>query len=277
MEETTQTPVTPAETQTPSQPVSMTTEDGSWNPDFLSTLPDEMGKHSSFEKYKNPADYFKGSINAQKLVGEKASEFWTSEDPDHVAKRREIMGVPNDASEYLIDEIQFPEGMQTEQITARIELAKEKMQELGLSKEQAKGLLEWDLNGGVEAYNNAMESNRQQLEQAEKELKAEWKGEKFQYNVDKSRNALEHLGLDWADDPKFGNNPKFIKDVFEKIVPLISDDTIIEARQQQNVATMQDMYDAQWNKMAKMDANDPNYQRELAKMQEITNKMDQMN
>jgi hypothetical protein len=114
------------------------------------------------------------------------------------------------------------------------------------------------------------------MEQATQELQNEWKGEKFQYNVDKTKNALEHLGLDWADNPEFGNNPKFIKDVFEKIVPLISDDTIIEARQTQNMATIQDSYDAQWNKMMTMDRSDPSYEREVAKMQSITDKMNNL-
>jgi hypothetical protein len=103
MSEETQTPSTPAPEQTPSQPVSMTTSEGSWNPDYLSSLPDGLGEHSSFQKYKTPEDYFKGSMNAQKLVGEKAEDFWKSEDPNHIALRKEIMGIPDSTDAYEYD------------------------------------------------------------------------------------------------------------------------------------------------------------------------------
>ena len=277
MSEEVQTPETPAVEQTPSQPVSMTTSEGTWNPDYLSSLPDGLGEHSSFQKYATPEDYFKGSMNAQKLIGEKAADFWKSEDPEHIAVRKEIMGVPKEASEYVYEGIELPEGMDPDFVAQRVDSAKEKLFELGLSKEQAKALIEWDIQSGVEQFNTARDSQAQNLEQAKQQLQSEWKGEAFQNNAEKVKNTLEYLGLEeFANDPKYANDPKFIKGVFDKIVPLVSDDTIIEARQSQNIATMQDQWDAQYNKMAMMDRNDPNYSLEVAKMRAITDKIDQM-
>jgi len=281
MSEEVQTPEAPAAEQTPNQPVTTETapariigDDGTWNREYLDSLPEDLGKHSTFEKYKTFNDFVKGSINSQKLNGQKAEEFWQSEDPDHVAKRREIMGVPSDASEYQYDAVEFIEGMPTDLINERIGMAKEKFKELGLNKDQAKALLEWDLGDSVKQFQSQQDAMELQRTEAENTLRSEWKGEKFDYNIQKAKNALDYLGLgEWANDPAIGNNPGFIKDVFEKIVPLISDDTIIESRQTENVATLNDTYDAQWNKMATMDANDPSYNLEVAKMKQITEKM----
>jgi hypothetical protein len=184
------------------------------------------------------------------------------------------MGVPKESSEYEFNPVEWSEGMPADAINAHYESAKDKFKELGISKEQAKALIEWDSGNAIEQFQAQQDVVLLQRTDAENELRAEWKGDKFDYNVQKAKNALEHLGLgEWANDPAMGNNPAFIRDVFEKIVPLISDDTIIEARQAENAATLQDTYDAQWNKMMTMDQGDPSYPLEVSKMKLITDKM----
>lgn len=273
MSDTPQTPETPAPTQTPSQPVSMRNSEGNWSQDYLNSLPDDLGKHSSFKKYKTPDEYFKGSINAQNLVGQKAEDFWRSEDAEHVAKRREIMGVPKDAAGYDFNIGDLPEGMNAETVNQRVEKAKEKFLELNVSKDVAEKMIQYDLESMRDQHIAAEDARIVAQTEAQDSLRAEWKGEKYDNNIEKARNALEHLGLDWANDPAFGDNPKLIKDVFEKLVPLISDDRIIEARQHQSEQTLSDQWDSQFGKMQGMDKNDPAYPAEVRIMEEITRKM----
>lgn len=280
-----QTPDAPAVEQTPSQPVgepaltpsaakSYFSDESGWNREAFA---EDLGSHSIFEKYKTPEELVKATINKDQLIGKKAEEFWTSEDADIVARRREVMGVPSDPTEYQFELPELGEGIPADELAARYEQAKPKFQELGLTKAQAQALIEWDAQQTVESFAQAQEANRLAMEEAEKTLRNEWKGDKYEYNLGKAKNTLEHLGLsDWIEDPTIANNPSRIKDIVEKLVPLVSDDAIIEARQTQTYATIKDLYDDQYNKMMGMDPRDPSYQREIAKMREITDKMAQM-
>ena len=55
---------------------------------------------------------------------------------------------------------------------------------------------------------------------------------------------MDYLGLEeFKDDPAIGNNVDFIKAVFENIVPIISEDEIIESGVEQNAATISDQLD----------------------------------
>lgn len=252
MSEEAQIPETPAAVeQTPNQPVKTIGDDGNFTQEFRDSLPDDLGKHSSFDKYTSATDYFKGSINSAKLNGQKAEDFWSSEEPDVIARRNEIMGVPKEASGYEYDPVEFAEGMPVEAINKRVEEFKAFAKENNMPASFVKKALEFDLNGANDQFISMQESQANGKSEAEAQLKSEWKGEKYQYNIDKARNALEHLGLgDWVENPAFGNDPRFIKDVFEKIVPLISDDTIIEARQSHNMATISDSLDAVEDKIS---------------------------
>jgi hypothetical protein len=224
---------------------SMTGEDGGWNKEYLDSLPDDMGSHSSFEKYKNPEEYFKGGVNAHKLAVSKAEDFWSSEDADHIAKRMEIMGVPNDTSGYEFEPVAWSEGMPAEVINAHYEEAKGKFKDLGISKEQAVGLIEWDSQNAIAQFAKQNEEVAQQQKEAEGDLRKEWPGDKFEYNLEKTKNAIEHLnGSDIVSNENWGNDPAFIKWAFDNVVPLIANDTIIEARATQNTATLKDSLDA---------------------------------
>ena len=102
MEDQGQIPVeTPVETtDTVEQPVSNDWGTTQWNEGFLQNLPDELGNHSIFKKYQDPTSFIQGAINAQSHIGQKAEEFWRSEDPNDVAVKNEIMGVPQSADQY---------------------------------------------------------------------------------------------------------------------------------------------------------------------------------
>jgi len=235
-----QTPVeTPVEnTDTVEQPVSILNDEGKFNQSWRDALPDDLGKHSIWEKYDNPLDLVKGSINAQSQVGKKAEEFWFSEDVNDIAKRKEIMGVPDNINGYDF-KIDVPEesDINEESINAFKEFA----HDIGLTKEQAQKILEKDIEST--AAMNAeydKEENLAQVE-AEAELRSEWKGDKYDYNMTKVSNVMDYLGLeDFKSDPAIGNNINFIKAVFNNIVPMIDNDDLIENNASDNFATITD-------------------------------------
>ena len=240
-----QTPQEPVTEPTPQEPVNRAAEiigdDGKFTQSFRDALPDDLGKHSWFDKYSDITEAVKGSINSQKLAGKKAEEFWTSEDPADIARRKEIMGVPSTADEYTYDLGDLPEGMDAESVKAGIEEFKAFALEKGWPKEFVQQAIEYDMQQGIAKMDEFSANSEVQRQEAEKELRKEWMGNKFEYNVSKAKDALEYLGLgDWVENPALGNDPKFIKDVFEKLVPLTSDDAIIEARQTQSFATVSD-------------------------------------
>jgi len=233
----------PVETPTP-QPentaVQYLNDEGKFTQAFRDALPDDLGKHSYFDKYENIEEAVKGAINTQNLVGKKAEEFWISEDPNDVQRRKEIMGVPKDVSGYDI-KVEIPEGANAEMIQGGIEEFKQFAFEQGLSADMVQKIVEFDLQRGSALAEKNDVAQHEAMQEAEKSLRAEWTGNKYEYNVAKAKDALEYLGLgDWVENPAIANDPKFIKDVFEKIVPLTSDDVIVEARQQQSYATVSD-------------------------------------
>lgn len=243
---------TPAPTPQPEPTPAprMVGDDGKFTKEFRDSLPDGLGEHSSFDKYGSAVEYFNGSVNSFKMNGQKAEDFWASEDPSVIEKRLEIMGVPKEASAYEYDPVDLAEGMPKELIAERIKASQELYKDLGLNKTQAKALIEADLSAAVEQWNSAANQRTADFGEQEAELRKDpaWSGEKMLYNTDKVKDAFRSLGLDdYIAD--VDQNIKFRKDMFEKIVPLISDDTIIEARQTQNFASISDQLDTVEHKM----------------------------
>ena len=234
-------------------------EEGKWAEEYISSLPDDLGKHSVLQKYDNPVDLIKGAINAQGLMGKKAHELLTSEDPAAVAARREAMGLPKDASGYEFDVGEVPEGMPFDK--ERLEAFKEIALKNELTPAQAQALVEADFNSAKEQYETLKDAEETRIREATEELRAEWKGDAFQINVDKIKGTLEAAGLeDWIEDPAIANNPTRLKQLLEKVVPLFSDDAVIQARMQENMSTLDDKLRELETKMrAHPNNNDPSY------------------
>jgi hypothetical protein len=220
------------------QPVSMLGDDGSFNNTWLEQLPEELGNHSIWKKYSNPVDLAKGAINAQTMAGKKAEEFWKSEEPNDIAKRNEIMGIPASADAYNI-QYQAPEGVDVDE--ERINAFKQIAFENGLSEKAANSLIAWEIEKTEQALKDYESEYEQSLDQAEAELREVWKGDDYEYNVAKVTNAMDYLDLgEFKEDPGIANNAKFIKALYDKIVPLIDNDELIESKNQDNYAVLTD-------------------------------------
>lgn len=232
---------TPVETtDTVEQPVILNNE-GNFNSEWLQGLPDELGNHSIWSKYNNPVDLAKGAINAQKMIGGKLDDFLSSQDANDIAKRNELLGIPKSAEDYnfsldVPENIELPEGRITE--------FKELAHSLGISNKAAEELIKFDIEKAGQDLQQIDLDYEAEVQNAEKELREVWKGDAFEYNMSKVAEVMEFLDLgEMMDDPAIGNNTKLIQAIYNKFVPLLDNDTLIEAKNNDNFASIKDQLD----------------------------------
>jgi hypothetical protein len=216
--------------------------EGNFVEGFRDALPDGLGKHSAFDKYKNFTEFVKGHVNQSRLVGGKVEEFLKSEDPDHVKKRNEILGIPDTPEGY--GDYEIPETLDKESVSSQIAEFRAVAKQAGMTKAQVDAAVNFQLGlaqkGVEESANMLKETN----EQAEAALRSKWKGEAYDQNIEKAARFLDAFGLQqFKDDPAYGSNPAFIEAIVEKLVPLVENDRLVEASQTQSLATIQEQLD----------------------------------
>lgn len=244
-----------------------------WEDGFLNSLPNELGQHSIFQKYNTPNDFIQGAINAQSQIGQKASEFLNSEDPSMIAERNAMMGVPETPDGYQYD---IPEGFEVDESdVAEFSAA---MHELGLNNNQAQAIAEYNLQNMVTMVENFQNNEAGNIESAEAELRELWRGDTFDYNMSKVGDALEYLGLsEWRDDPAIANNISFLTGMVDKILPLFSDDELIEGGQIQSTSAIEDQLRQVEDEMEVYpNVNDSGYQQLIKLRTELIQKQQKM-
>jgi hypothetical protein len=247
--------------------------DGSFKDEFYSSLPDDLGSHSSIKQIKNIVDLNKSYVNTKGLVGKKLEEFWTSKDESIAAKRREIMGVPGNAEGYEIDVPELPENVPYSK--EALNEFKELASKISLSKEQAKALAEWDTQRAISATEGISKQIESQMQEAESSLRKDW-GNKYEYNISKVKQTTDYLGItDKINDLGLGREPEFLKMVIEKLVPAVSNDKLVENSQKETLATVSDSLDDIETKMIKWDGStrDPEYQSLVKQRTELLKKL----
>jgi hypothetical protein len=247
--------------------------DGSFKDEFYSSLPDDLGSHSSIKQIKNIVDLNKSYVNTKGLVGKKLEEFWTSKDESIAAKRREIMGVPDNAEGYEIDVPELPENVPYSK--EALNEFKELASKISLSKEQAKALVEWDTQRAISATEGISKQIESQMQEAESSLRKDW-GNKYEYNISKVKQTTDYLGItDKINDLGLGREPEFLKMVIEKLVPAVSNDKLVENSQKETLATVSDSLDDIETKMIKWDGStrDPEYQSLVKQRTELLKKL----
>ena len=245
---------------------SYVNEDGTFNRD---AFPDDLGKHSSFDKWGNIEEYIKGSINQSKFVGQKAEEWWNSDDPDVGAKKAQILGIPDTADDY---EVAYPEAFsglpETNQdaIKAYFEDSAKWAHENGVPKELYEKFAARDLERATSVYNEQLQAQEDAFADATDALKQVWRGDQYEENVEKSDNMAKFLGMEIL-IPIMEANPEVRKAFFDGASKITSDDTIIEAKQKESFATLNEQLDDIDDKMLAYDGptTDRAYQRMLDK------------
>jgi len=218
--------------------IDMLSDDGTFTEEWRNSLPDDLGKHSIWSKYTTPEDLAKGAIHAQGFTGKKLQELMESDDPAIIEQRKEIFGVPDSAEDYNIEIPEAPEDFELDE--EAVGEFKEIAHAMGLSNEQAQALVEYELARNEFAEQEAEKEYEMLAMEAEQDLREEWRGDEYEYNISRVAECLDYLDLGHLkDDPQLGNNPDFIKAINDKIVPLIKDDAII-ASKNESIATIDD-------------------------------------
>jgi len=274
------TPVAEPTPQTEPQPVAEPTidysqkinADGTFKDDFLASLPDEIGKHSSISKYSNLPDLIKGTLNASSLVSKKAHEYWKSEDPEIVALRNEIMGVPKDASGYeFVKPADIPEGMPYDE--KRVNDFAQFALENGVSKELAQKLINYDAQQAMSAIKHVNAVTETYKAEKIDELRKEW-GPKFDYNDAQVTRAADYLGIrDILVETGLAYEPSVQKAILEKIIPAISSDKLIEGAKEDNLATSIESLNELESKIDSMEQSDPRYKGLIDQRMKILEKI----
>lgn len=183
------------------------------------------------DKYQSPEEAIKGLVNAQEKLGKKGLPV-----PDENASDEEkqefrqsalkALGLPDDPSEY---EWSPPEEVELD--SEKHEEAKQKLHELGLTKDQFQGVM--DLYAGE--IQNSVEQAQQNQEQERKEtteaLREEW-GDEFDKRLDRAQKQIQKAGLgERLKELGLGNNKEVLK-MFEQAARATSEDSL-EGRQTQ--------------------------------------------
>ena len=221
------TAVSPAVNTPTSSAKYIVGEDGSFSPDFKTMIPEDLRGHSVLDKYKNLPDLIKGTINAQSALGKKASDYFTSEDPVVVAERNKIMGIPEKAEDYKISrELATGEklGEEGEKMFREWAVANK------LPAHLAQPAIEFHASIVKRINEQVTAAAEEQRVSAEKAMREEWKGDRFEHNTKQARNVLmNEFGLTAEDlTMPIGNSTKLVKALIEKYVPLVGEDKIIE-------------------------------------------------
>lgn len=241
-----------------------------WEDGFLESLPNDLGQHSIFQKYSTPNDLIQGAINAQSQIGQKASDFLNSDDPAIIAERNAMLGVPETPDGYKFE---TPEGFDIDEND--IAEFSEAMHQLGLTNQQAQAIADYNLQNIASVVENFTSMEEQNIDDVENQLREIWRGDTFEYNMSKVGDALEYLGLgEWRDDPAIANNVSFLTGMVDKILPLFSDDELIEGGQIQSYSAIEDQLRQVESEMdAYPNVNDSGYQQLIKLRTELLQKM----
>lgn len=195
---------------------------------WRAALPDNLKENEILRGYSNIGDVSKDflslkaeSANMIKRPGEKAS-------PDEITAFNKAIGVPESADGY---EFQRPDGLpegygnDTEFDT----YFRQSMKEANVPKAAAEALYSKLLQYGGNVFKNQQDDLNNELAEAEKSLRTEWPGTKYDENTEKAKRAIKLLAGDDAEELlKDADAIPAVKKVFSKVFEIIGDDFFIK-------------------------------------------------
>lgn len=193
--------------------------------DWRTGLPDDLRAHPALTDIKDLNGLAKSYVHAQSLVGaDKIVLPKTDASPQEMNEFWNKLGRPSVADDY-----KFPDLKDTglEKNEEDQKWAKGLFHELGLTQTQSEKLYAaytTRLGGGVKAMQEAKE---QAQNAGLEELRAEWKGETFDLNIQMAQKALNTFGDEklkaHLNATGLGNDPMLIR-TFAKIGKLLGED-----------------------------------------------------
>jgi hypothetical protein len=203
----TQTPTAPD----PTNDQTAAPSNGSASPEpiknWLESLPHEMRIEPSLATIPDIPTLAKNYVETKRALGaEKIPKPQKNWDDKQRAEFFNSIGRPESPDKYTDPNIQLDEGLKID--PDRMKAAKAQFHKLGLTDDQAKGIMEYYLNITNTEVKTSRESQAAAMAAADTALRKEW-GQKYDMNVELAKAAANKFA-----EPeliqKYGNDPKFL-------------------------------------------------------------------
>lgn len=186
---------------------------GGGSPDWTATLPDDIKPIVTTKGWKEPAAAVRSYVELEKTLGTKRleapqpnwddkkwGEFWTA------------AGRPETADKYATPEVTLPAGVSVDE--TMLKSGKESFHKLGLTSNQAKGVLDFYYDFLGKSATAALAARTKEMEDGTVKLKADW-GDKFDANTALVKKAYGKFATPELEkyliDTGLGNHPDLIK------------------------------------------------------------------
>ena len=182
-------------------------------------VPEDIRNDASLKDIKDITSLAKGYVNSQKLIGSKLS---IPGENDEAAWNTvyDKLGRPEAADKYQVKRPEIPEGMAYNE-----DLEKQFLpvaHKLGLNNKQVNALVAWQ----TETVKQEVEQYKQGMKTAEEGLKKEW-GNDYANKVSIAQRVVKDYAnqevVDFLEKTKLGNNPAFVKFIYEIGSALVED------------------------------------------------------
>ncbi len=183
------------------------------------TIPEDIRNDASLKDVKDIASLAKGYVSAQKLIG---SKIGIPQEGDETAWNDLYgkLGRPEAPEKYQVKRPEIPKGM-----TYNEDLEKQFLpvaHKAGLNTRQVNALIAWQ----TEMMKQEAEQSKQGMKAAEDGLKKEW-GNDYTNRISVAQRVVKDYAgqevVDFLEKTKLGNNPAFIKFIYDIGSALVED------------------------------------------------------
>lgn len=202
----------------PTPPTASTQQAGTFDK-WKETIPEDIRNDASLKDVKDIASLAKGYVSAQKLIG---SKIGIPQEGDETAWNDLYgkLGRPEAPDKYQVKRPEIPEGMTYNEAMEKQFLPV--AHKAGLNTRQVNALIAWQ----TEMMKQEVEQSRQGMKEAEDGLKKEWGNEYANKMSIAQRVVKDYAGqevVDFLEKTKLGNNPAFIRFVYDIGSALVED------------------------------------------------------
>lgn len=199
-------------------------------PGWTSGLRKDLQANEGINKFEKVSDFADDYIALKSRLENSIVKPGESSSPEELSAYRAAMGIPDTSDGY-----EFPEDIDGVKMdTDRVKQYSELAHKLGLSKDQAKALLEYEAKSYREAIINQQAARNNSLEAANKALREHW-GEEYSKKVKLATRAFNTFSskVDREKLDKTGilNNPQFVM-FLEQVGSAMSEDTLVDGSPQ---------------------------------------------
>lgn len=182
---------------------------------WRASLPDNIRSHPVFEKYKSANEALSAFVDVQKLIGPEKIIMPGKDADDKEWNERVFnrLGRPGKPEEYLLPtDLDVPKDLPiSQELTQRF---RQEAHKLGILPKQFQGLYKWFMSENIAQYNNAIGSQKENIEKARSELRTEW-GAAFDQNLALAEKVLHSYGdddiINSVKEKGLHSNSKFVK------------------------------------------------------------------